>query len=195
MPLNPLKIKLMPLLNATMSTFFSQNWSLFAPNPVAQDYIMLVQLRTKDELTSSNHRSWYNLSTPFWKNFQRNRFSAYDRLARSQSSALRNALSGDVSLVPLYESCRNGDTLACSLYRSYVTDIRKDQIKKLVKIASAFCNDINAESSNYTHIAIRIRIKSFPPWSRRHDKKISIKDYNLGVYRIDEKIVPFGLFN
>ncbi len=196
LPLNPIKIQLKPLIDAsTMSSFFSQNWSLFAPNPVSQDYIMLVQpLRVNDpaELTS---KGWYNLSSPLWKHFQSSRVSAYDRLARSQSSALRSTLTGDHGLKNLFDACEKGDSVACTTYRTLLASVRKNQIEKLIKIGSAFCNDISKYDNQYQYMAIRIRIVSFPTWSKRYEGTSTINDLELGIHRIDKTIAPFDLFN
>jgi hypothetical protein len=41
MPVNPIKLGLQPFLNATIGTYFPQNWSLFAPDPLTSDYAFL----------------------------------------------------------------------------------------------------------------------------------------------------------
>jgi hypothetical protein len=195
MPLNPMKVQLKPLLDASMGSFFSQNWSLFAPNPVSQDYIMLVQPLQGTSAEEITTNGWYNLSTPLWKHFQNNRFSAYDRLARSHSSALRNTLTGDLSLKHLFDACENGDTLSCSQYKRLLASVREGQIEKLVEIGSAFCNDIEKFNSAYNYMAIRIRVVSFPPWSKRYEGESTINDLDLGIHPIDKTIAPFDLFN
>jgi Family of unknown function (DUF5819) len=196
MPMNPLKFSLFPLLNATIDTFFSQNWSLFAPNPVAEDYILLIQPRAK----LSNYDStkidtiWYNASSPLWSRFQENRFSAYDRLARNQSNAVRNVLNGDISFIPVYDACNKGDTIACRIYKELIGKARKYQTEKIVIIASAFVNDIKKASDHFTHIGIRIRVKSFPPWSKRYSKEITIKDIDLGEFKYNDNVTPIGIY-
>ena len=37
----------------------------------------------------------------------------------------------------------------------------------LVKIASAFCNDIDHIKKNYRYVSIRVRVKTFPSWYKR----------------------------
>lgn len=192
-PLNPLKLGLYPLLEATIGTYFIQNWNLFAPNPVQDDMILLVQPRNmEDSVLMTNE--WYNLSSPFWAHFQKNRFSAYDRLARSQSSAIRNTLTGDINLIPIYDACQNGDSTSCQVYDSLLAERREIEVDRLVKIASAFCNDIEA-LDEYSYVAIRIRVKSFPAWSERYEDEVAINDYDIGTYPIDKSIVPMGLFD
>ena len=99
MPLNPIKLKLYPILNLTIGKYFSQNWNLFAPNPVGQNYSLLIQPRTSNDSTVADN-VWYDVSQPFWDSFHRNRFSAYDRLARSQTNTLKDILSGSPGLLP-----------------------------------------------------------------------------------------------
>ena len=194
LPLNPIKLRLMPFLNETIGLYFGQNWSLFAPNPVAVDNILLAQPVKENDPALLEDTKWYNLSSTFWDHYQKSRVSAYDRLARSQSTALRSALTGDVTMKPLYDACANGDTLACIAYQKTLGLVRTSQIDKLVKIASAFCNDIDGIKQNYKYVAIRIRVITFPKWSERYNHENSIKDFEIGMYPIDKKIVPIGLF-
>lgn len=198
-PLNPIKVRLNPLLDLTIGSFFSQNWSLFAPNPVSQDFILLVQPRRdslKDQSTANEHE-WYNLSTPLWNRFQKKRFSAFDRLARSQSNSLRTALMGNPNMIGLFKACENNDSIACSNYDALLKSVQDKEIDKLVRISSSFCNELKDKNDfkGKDFLAIRIRIKSFSPWSRRYEKEITIKDVNLGTYPIDRSVVPMGLFN
>jgi Family of unknown function (DUF5819) len=196
MPMNPLKLSLNPLLNATIGTFFGQNWSLFAPNPVGEDYILLVQPRSKllSKDSSKIDTIWYNTSSTLWLRFQKNRFSAYDRLARNQSNATRNVLNGSAGLVPVYDACRKGDTTACRVYEESLKNVRKYQTDKLALIASAFVNDIKKTTDNFTHIGIRIRIKSFSPWSKRYLKEVIIRDIDLGEFKYNSNVAPIGIY-
>lgn len=193
-PMNPIKIRLQPLLDRTIGTVFSQNWSLFAPNPVGQDYILLIQpLKTEDK-TQLIGTKWFNLSSPFWSRFHDNRFSAYDRLARSQSNALRNAISGDPRLINYLKACEKGDTLSCRIYKESLEYIRDGQIQKLARIGSAFCNDINSAGNRFKYFALRIRVVSFSSWSKRYESKKTVHDLDLGMFPIDTKVASVGLF-
>src|SRR5262249_47656112 len=60
---------------------------------------------------------WYDLSTPYWRNHQRNRFSAYDRLIRPQTGAMRQYMTGGLPLAPYAASCQKGWTEACDFYQ------------------------------------------------------------------------------
>ncbi len=197
MPMNPLKHNLLPLLNVTIGTFFNQNWSLFAPNPVAEDYILLIQPRLKslNQDSSKIPSVWYDASSPLWAEFQKNRFSAYDRLARNQSNAVRNTLNGDISFIPVFDACHKGDTIACRVYKELIANARKFHTEKIVLVASAFINDIKKKEDNFTHIGIRIRIKSFSPWSKRYSKNVATKDIDLGEFKYIENISSIGIYN
>lgn len=195
MPMNPIKVRMLPLLDSTIGTFFAQNWSLFAPNPVSQDFMLLVQPLQDSTRSRLKDNQWFNLSSPYWDRFHSNRFSAYDRLARSQSSALRSAMTGDPSLASLLEACNNKDTLACSSYRKLFAAIRIVQKEKLIRISSAFCNDLPI-LRNHAYVAIRIRVISFPPWSKRNgEENEETKDYDIGIHRINKSVATNSLFN
>lgn len=192
-PANPIKVRFKPFLDRTIGTIFTQNWSLFAPNPVAKDYVMLLQPLQGNQISEVKQGRWYNVSSPFWQRFQNNRFSAYDRLGRSQTNALRSALNGDSRLLIYYQACEKGDSSACKIYEASLKEIREYQLEKLKKIGSAFCNDLDKE--NFRYFALRLRIVSFPTWSKRNNEKRTFIDLDMGIHAIDKTVEPIGIFN
>lgn len=194
-PLNPIKIRLKPLLDNYFSGVFAQNWSLFAPNPVQQDYVLLIQPIRTDQISELQDNKWYNISSSLWERFHNNRFSAYDRLARSQTSALKALVSGDPRLFTYHKACENGDTASCRIVSMLLEEIRKSQRDKLEKIGSAFCNATGATDKNdYHYFAGRLRIITFPPWSERKTGKKTVMDIDLGIHPINRAIASFGVF-
>lgn len=192
MPLNPLKINFLPLLNRTIGTYFNQNWKLFAPDPVTQNYTLLVQprLNKKESIDST---MWYNVSDPFWDKFHKNRFTAYDRLARSQTNAIRRVLSGGNNLVLIFRACNKGDSIACKIYDESLILARQKAEVQLISIASAFVKDL-AIKNNYNFIALRVRITSYSPWSKRNERKPSFIDIDLGVFLLNNNVEASGVF-
>jgi hypothetical protein len=196
-PLNPIKIPAMPLLNKTIGTYFPQNWSLFAPNPLTTDQSILVHCLSGQEMAAFLSRGlpedgWYDLSMPFWHRYQQNRFSAYDRLIRPQSTAMRSFLSGGYWLQPWAESCRKGDQEACKLYEEALVGARATAAPLLAKIGSAFCQDIGA--GNSTHVALRVRSRPALPWSQRDEATRKSVDSMLGVYEMNHGGATTGLY-
>ena len=137
---------------------------------------------------------WYDLSTPLWEHFQQNRLTAYDRLARPQASGIRMFLNGGSQLAPWAEACRKGDDDACELFEERLTSARALARTFLVRIASAFCNDIVPHRADVTFVALRMRERTSVPWSLRYTGERTERLLDLGVHPIDRGVVAPGLY-
>lgn len=197
-PPNPIKIAYQPLLDATIGTFFPQDWTFFAPEPITSNFSVLVRPLTKVEATAAQSSGlpsdgWADLSTPFWQQSYRNRFSAYDRLARPQFNAAYAVTGGDRDYRIWYEECSKGDAEACKVVETQNKRNFSGSQNILKRIAFGYCNDIHVPS-DVTFVAIRIRQSLSVPWSKRHTAKPQTKDVTLGVYPIDKTITGPGIF-
>ena len=196
MPVNPIKIKHMYLLNMTIGTYFQQNWSLFAPNPLSNDQALVARCLSAEEGAAAGEgrlpvNGWHDLSTPFWARFQQNRFSAYDRLVRPQSNAIREYMAGTPDLEDYYKGCQRGNAEACKKVEDGVTMARKWSGDMLKKIGSGFCLETDPSA---THVALGLRETPAIPWSQRNSSEApKTKDYNLGIYTIDREVATTGL--
>lgn len=198
MPLNPVKVELQPYLAATIGTFFPQNWSLFAPNPIESDYALLVHCLGPSQAAGGvlPVEGWRDLSSPLWHRFQSNRLSAYDRLARPHGSAMRTFLAGDPVLLPWLEACRKGDDHACDFFGERLQEFRDSSGELLARIGSAFCAEAEAAPGETDRVAVRVREKRGVPWSHRHDHKAvaESRDLEVGIFPIDRSVRPSGLY-
>ena len=196
MPVTPLKIELQPILSATIGRYFNQNWSLFAPNPVSTNEKLLVKCLTVMEvekgpangLTAAN---WHDLSTPFWQAFQGNRFSAYERLARPGSNAMRTYLTGGLGLSPWGEACRKGDSDACVVYQADLKAAREQSIRLLRLIGSSFCKAFAAGALEIRGVAFQIEVSQVRRWSRRDIKEDAPSYFAIGAFPISDDVVEF----
>jgi uncharacterized protein DUF5819 len=199
MPENPIRMGMAPVLNATIGTYFYQNWSFFAPNPISSDYALLARPLTEADENAQPAQGlpvdgWYDVSTPLWARFQQNRFSAYDRLTRPLSSAIRAYLTGGPELLPWLESCEKGDKASCVFYEDRLKKTRVEAGKTLSRIGSAVCNDLAHSGARITHVALRVRETLSVPWSERWTSKPVVRDVELGVYAVDRTVAPPGLY-
>jgi hypothetical protein len=199
MPLNPMNAAVQPLLDATVGTYFSQNWKLFSPEPLAQNYALLIRPLSDEQAAASKNGlpsdGWFDVTTPFWVRFQHNRFSAYDRLTRPQVNALLNWLSGGSSLEPWQQSCQMGDTKACAYFEEQLRLVRAQEAEVLAKAASAFCKDVSEPCRGATHVALRAHEELGVAWSLRYNAAQSAAhDMELGVYPIDMNVASAGIY-
>lgn len=87
-PKNPIKDKHHEKIGKYMSPYFSQNWYLFAPNPVNQHQNLEIRLRYKNEQGKIVQTQWKDISKPMVEKIQQNRLSPQKRIYDYQSSAL-----------------------------------------------------------------------------------------------------------
>jgi hypothetical protein len=196
MPVTPLKIELQPILSATIGRYFNQNWSLFAPNPVSTNEKLFVKCLTKEEVEDGpvagvTAANWHDLSTPFWQAFQRNRFSAYERLGRPGSNAMRTYLTGGVGLTPWFEACRKGDTDSCLFYQAQLKSAREQSVRLLRLIGSSFCKAIAARALEIRGVAFQIEVSQVRRWSRRNLQEDAPDYLRIGAFPIRDDVVEF----
>lgn len=199
MPLNPMNAAMQPLLDATIGTYYSQNWRLFSPEPLAQNYALLIRPLSDEQVAASKNGlpsdGWFDVTSPFWVRFQRNRFSAYDRLTRPQVNALLNWLTGGSGLEPWQQSCQLGDTKACAYFAEQLKLVRAQEALLLARAASAFCKDVAEPCRGATHVALRAHEELGVAWSQRYSAaKPATHDMEIGVYPIDANVASAGIY-
>ncbi len=165
-PLNPLKASSMPRLQTYMDTLFSQNWSLFAPNPQHTNLGVLIQCKDNRGATTS----WYDLEGAFLKGLHRYPFGPYVRLVRMPTDALRSYDGSDVDhdlLNVLAAACKSS-VEKCLLHDSdYLRSNERGKLE-LQGLASSACSQIVGNSA----IAVRALGTESPlrPWSQRDSR-------------------------
>ena len=197
-PINPIKIALQPIVYGTIGQYFAQNWSFFAPNPISSNISLLVRPLGPAEAKLDSHDlsagEWYDLTSPFWSRFQRNRFSAYERLSRPQANAMRMYLGGSPELAPWLDACHKGDLDACRFYEREMQIYREHALEVLLRIASGFVRESFSNQSGFTHVALRVRSEIAVPWSQRYHGKPAVSDMDLGIYPIVDGIASSGIY-
>ncbi len=199
MPLNPINAAMQPLLDATIGTYYSQNWRLFSPEPLARNYALLIRPLSDEQAAAASRNlpsdGWFDVTTPFWVRFQHNRFSAYDRLTRPQVNALLNWLTGGSSLEPWQQSCQMGDTQACAFFEEQLRLVRMQEAGVLARAASVFCKDVAEPCRGATHVALRAHEELGVVWSQRYNAaKPAAHDMDLGIYPIDANVAGAGIY-
>lgn len=62
MPMNPIKLAFYEPLDQYVNPYFSQNWSFFAPNPIADDLSTMVRGESVDRSGRFHVTPWYDVS-------------------------------------------------------------------------------------------------------------------------------------
>jgi hypothetical protein len=199
LPPNPATNGWQRLLDATIGTYYSQNWQLFSPAPLAENFALYVLPLTDAQAELAKHGlphdGWFDITSPFWARFQQNRLGAYDRLTRPQVNGLLNWLSGGPGLSLWQRSCQLGDREACAFYEAQLRTTRAEEVKVLAKAASAFCKDVPRSCQDATQVALRAHKESGVPWSQRYAGGRPVShDIDLGVYPIDWSVTNAHIY-
>jgi hypothetical protein len=200
MPPNPMNAAWQGFLDATVGTYYSQNWQLFSPEPLTENYALYVRPLTDAQAAGIARDGlpqygWFDITSPLLARFQQNRFSAYDRLTRPQINAILKWLSGGANLASWQQSCQMGDSKACAFYSEQLKLIRSEEGKVMARAASAFCNDRARSCQGATQVALRAHEEMGVPWSQRYSSaKPVTHDMDLGVYPIDRSAASANIY-
>src|SRR5262249_15459863 len=86
-PLNPVKAAVYTQLNRYMEPYFTQNWAMFAPDPVADTTLLLVSCRMA-EANGAAETPWIDVTSRLRELHYRYRITPADRIARAESAPL-----------------------------------------------------------------------------------------------------------
>jgi hypothetical protein len=199
LPMNPAKTSIEPTLQKTIGRFFSQNWSLFAPDPVSSNLSMSAVCMTSDEAVSALNgefpaTGWADLSLPLWHRFQDQRFAAYDRLARPITAWLRNYASGSAVTLEQGKACNHGHQPSCEVYQAALALERELAARHLGRIGAAYCKDVDPEG-RYHAVGIALNDEQAVPWSERGSGTPVRRSEPIGVYLIDPALAHAGIYS
>jgi hypothetical protein len=168
-PMNPLKLRLQPVVDRYINPYFSQKWELFAPDPVVDTKELLVSCRVRRAAQSVEETAWSNMTAPLRQLKYHYRFSPADRLERVQTAALHLAFAPDDPVLSKMRKQRDAN----EDYRRAIAnfdDAKKKQFELakhlLGRVASAECDRLFGTGVTS---AVRVRLLAIepPPFSKR----------------------------
>ncbi|OGK99800.1 MAG: hypothetical protein A3E31_13980 [Candidatus Rokubacteria bacterium RIFCSPHIGHO2_12_FULL_73_22] len=106
---------------------------------------------------------------------------------RPHTIAIELYLFGGAALEPWYSACKGGDDDACRTWERQLALTRAEALTLMRRIASSFCN---AAAPGATAVAIRIRVESAVPWSRRGAEPRRVRLADVGVYPVERDVAP-----
>jgi hypothetical protein len=168
-PLNPLKLRFYQPVTAYMQPFFVQNWHLFAPDPIRDTRVLTVACRLRQPDGTVAETGWADVSTPFRRARQANRFTPADRMDRPQSGAVHAVFNRDETLMVLQKHRRDEDPdydrLLEELGRAEGRQ-REEALTVLNRIASAHCDRLYGPDRT-VEVRPRVVVLQFPRFSDR----------------------------
>jgi hypothetical protein len=172
-PLNPIKLRLLPLIDGYIQPFFNQRWSLFAPNLEAKTRYLLVSCRGEDAHGVSTERPWMNITLPLHELKQRYRLTPADRLERAQMvGANQLELEDDELSRKLLE--KPADTAEYRAAVAFVEQQREGRkragMRLLRRVASRACAELYPELRP-REVRVRMATIQAPLFSQRMDSE------------------------
>lgn len=159
LPFNPLSYKYNKQIESYINPLFTQNWQLFAPNPLSQSVYVNVQIKDIE----GEESKWIDFTTPLLEANHKNRFSPVNTIVRLGQSAYLQSVHVDSLTEKI--TTKNIEIEEVS---PFLTDYQKDGVYILYKLGLHYAeqyfnpNDIN-------EIKIRVIREESIPFSQRNN--------------------------
>ncbi len=184
MPDNPIKHQYKKQINAYINPFFTQEWKLFAPNPIASNMSILYRfLNYKDGLISDD-TGWLDPSIPFIEERRDKFWSPSQRVLKYFSSSYMN-------IIETYDKA--------SEYSLKIDSISQDSVKTKIIITKMIESSLGhiavntyarfilnkvSEENNWTNtdsilFQYKILDSSFPRFSKREEDYFDLSNYTF----------------
>ncbi|MFV2117201.1 DUF5819 family protein [Streptomyces sp. Act-28] len=175
-PLSPAKVKLAAPVNEYLHPYFSQNWMLFAPDPLAADQGVIARGRCEDgEVTP-----YRDVTGPFIKQAQDSRFFP-SRMSRIVSNGIQQYNATDELMRRLRsqekteaETQRDeseeakGDLLPLTPFEKRT---RAQAVQFLSRFAWTQMPQACGNGQSPEEVQVRMYIRTLPPWSERDNPR------------------------
>ncbi|WP_366204317.1 DUF5819 family protein [Bacillus safensis] len=169
-PTNPLSAKYSNLAKTYTSSIFSQNWHLFAPDPIRNNVNLYIQVSNNPSNTDSSE--WLNISPPL-NEAGKKMFSPFNRTSRLVSGIFLDMrgenLADDLFYKYVEEKNRSApEDPINKLYERKKKETRKIAEEHLFKFVSFYIKKYT--STDKTYFRVRIISKDTVPFSKRNTK-------------------------
>jgi len=172
-PLSPAKLRYHSGVNAYLEPYFTQNWLLFAPAPLADDRGVLARAKCRDDATTQ----FYDVTAPHIKAVQGSRFFP-SRTSRLVTNSLQQIYNTDEVMERFREKAKN-DKKPLPPLMPHERDSRADSIRFLSRYSLGQLP--HACAGKPQAIQVRMYVHELPPWSKRGNPKaegkIEVEDF------------------
>lgn len=183
LPLNPITLRLAPLVDGYMTPFFAQDWHLFAPEPINETRMLLVACRVRLADGRMVETAWEDISTPLWAMQARERFSPASWLVRLQMHAIQRFFAPGQLLPGLERSHALEDPTVQQLADTLHKLERARQVlptRVLARLGAAYCDRWYGTGQTVA-MRMRLAILRFPRFSQRQmpDSAGEVRSYSF----------------
>jgi hypothetical protein len=168
MPLNPIKLRMAPLLERYMHPFFAQDWRLFAPDPISETRVLFLSCRLRQADGTAVETVWADVSTPWWDAQAHQRASAA-WLSRPQDYAVQRYFDRGELLAQLerHRTAHDSPLNRLATELQIAEDERRTlATRMLARLGTAYCERWYGEGRT-TATRFCLAVLRFPRFSER----------------------------
>lgn len=167
MPVNPLRLQHQRTIAAYMEPFFSQNWSLFAPDPTVDTRYLLVACRRYSD-GPDEHAAWINITAPLRRTRADDRLGPVLAIERNQMGPLHVVFAPEDPVIARLAAI---DPVTyepvVSRHKAMREAAARSGLRVLRRVASVECDRQHGVGAT-AEVGMRMVIIQSPPFSKRH---------------------------
>ena len=167
-PFNPIVNKTDKTVSKYTNPIFTQNWALFAPDPIDRN----TSLQIKAYYKNGNESKWLDSSNTIITKMHKNYISPYNRIGRIPETITSEMLAEDPIISKIrknYESENNSEELK-KLNKTYTKQYKRN-LPKLIRFSSAYVKSTQIKSKDIDKLKLRIVKQEAVPFSKRNSKE------------------------
>ena len=166
LPFNPISHKLNKAVNSYINPLFTQNWQLFAPEPLSSTIYVYVQAKDKQ----GEESEWIDISSPLYEANHKNRFSPVSMLNRLGTGAYLQAVHIDQLTYKIEQkTTENSDDHTQENQVKELTNYQRGGIQQLYNLGMYYATNFFDQKS-IDMIRVRVESKHAIPFSQRNNK-------------------------
>ncbi len=172
LPFNPLTNKYRNVVEAYVNPFFTQNWHLFAPDPVSHTKTIYIQARVKGPDGKLVESDWVDITTPLITANWEERLSPVNRVMRFGVGAFSQAFHQDDVINMFEEKKKQANKQDLKLPKEDIElldEYRKQGVALLYRYGFSYVPKYFA-GRDVESIRLRVTIKASKPFSQRHNQ-------------------------
>ncbi|MFG1666252.1 DUF5819 family protein [Streptomyces sp. Y7] len=172
-PLSPAKIQLHAVISGYLEPYFTQNWSLFAPEPVKDNQGIVARAKCADGSVTD----FYDVTAPLIKETQSDRFFP-SRTVRLVSNGIQQLNDSDDLLLRLRQNdseTKDGKRDRPIPLTPYEKRQHEEAEWSLSRFALTQVNNVCAGGARPTAVQARMYVEKLPPWSQRNNSAAKSK--------------------
>jgi len=196
---NPIQHEYKYKLHSYVDPFFSQAWTLFAPNPINTNMSLLMRFNYHIEDSTSHETEWLDITEPLIKDRKENFWSPAQRISKFTQSCMSNVNDNHRLIL---EQITNVDSLAKdtikakSFYKNALmtTYGHKSLLQYSKYIARSYFSENNIQVER-VEIRYRILNAKFPRFSKRDEDYYNLNNYAFNEITSDYYLIKNIFYN